>query len=225
MKTIILACSLLIVAASCQDKANSESEQDAPVKELSTAEKIANAHGYESWDQVDKLAFTFNVDRGEYHSERSWVWEPKTGAVTMMTSQDTINYNHTKVDSTVMSADAGFINDKYWLLAPFQLLWDSESSDISEKAAQIAPISGDTLDMITITYKSEGGYTPGDAYDFYYGSDYTIKEWVFRKGNAPEPGMITTWEDYAQYGPLNLAKTHKDSTQVLNINFTGIKVN
>lgn len=226
MKPILFICSLLFLATSCKESKENNTAAETPVEvELSTAQRIANAHGYENWDQVERLAFTFNVDRGDYHSERSWLWEPKTGDVTLYTAEDTVKYNHRKVDSTVMQADAGFINDKYWLLAPFQLLWDAESSDITEKEGQIAPISGDTLNMLTITYKSEGGYTPGDAYDFYYGDDYTIKEWVFRKGNDPKPSMKTTWEDYAAYGPLNLAKTHKDSTQTLNINFTGIKVN
>ena len=33
-------------------------------------------------------------------------------------------------------------------------------------------------------YLSEGGYTPGDAYDIYFNEDYMIKEWTFRKGNS-----------------------------------------
>lgn len=225
MKTIIVSLGLCLVLSSCQQtKENTDTQQVAAV-ELSTAEKIAMAHGYDNWDSVEKLAFTFNVDRGENHFDRSWIWEPKSGMVTMMSAQDTISYNHKQVDSTTAQVDAGFINDKYWLLAPFQLLWDADYSELSEQTAQVAPISGDTLDVITITYKNEGGYTPGDAYDLYYGKDFTIKEWVFRKSNTEQASMKTTWEDYAKYGPLNLAKTHKDSLGTVNIHFTGIKVN
>ena len=224
MKTIILSIGLGLLLISCKEQPQ-EQVSETPEVELSTAEKIANAHGYEQWDSVEKIAFTFNVDRGETHFDRSWVWEPKTGMVTMMSAQDTISYNHQKVDSTNAQVDAGFINDKYWLLTPFQLLWDADNSELSEKAAQVAPISGDTLDMLTITYKNEGGYTPGDAYDFYYSEDYKIKEWVFRKSNANQASMATTWEDYDTYGAFKFAKTHKDSAQTVNINFTGIKVN
>ena len=48
------------------------------------------------------------------------------------------------------------------------------------------------MQKLTIVYGDEGGYTPGDAYDFYFGDDHIIKEWVFRKGNATEPSTMTT---------------------------------
>jgi hypothetical protein len=41
---------------------------------------------------------------------------------------------------------------------------------------------------------NEGVYTLGASYDIYYNDDYLIRTWVFRKGNQPEPSIITTFE-------------------------------
>src|SRR5690606_24023375 len=116
------------------------------------------------------IAFTFNVDRNGKHSERSWIWKPKSQVIIFISSKDTIKYNRSRMDSVSMKTDAAFINDKYWMLAPFQLVWD-KGMEFSEKENVVAPISKDTLSQLTIVYPNEGGYTPGDAYDFFYDSN------------------------------------------------------
>lgn len=104
----------------------------------------------------------------------------------MLSTTDTVVYNRTSMDSLTKKTDASFINDKYWLLAPFNLVWD-EGVSFSEKENVVAPVSKDTLNQLTILYGGEGGYTPGDAYDFYFGKDYIIKEWIFREANNSIP--------------------------------------
>ncbi len=190
---------------------------------MTTARTIAIKNGLDKWDQVNKIEFTFNVDRGESHFERSWIWEPKTTAVTMIMGKDTVSYKRNAMDSTHLRADQSFINDKYWLLAPYNLVWD-EGTRFSEKESVVAPISKDTMNMLTIKYGNEGGYTPGDAYDFYFGKDFVIKEWVFRENDTTAPSMITTWEDYQVMKGLNIARMHKDSTGNLKLYFSNISV-
>ena len=46
---------------------------------------------------------------------------------------------------------------------------------------KLHPLVGENMQKLTIVYANEGGYTPGDAYDFYFGDDFVIREWVFRK--------------------------------------------
>ena len=218
MKNIILAVSI-VLCISCKQK----EETKVVEKELTVAEKIANAHGFENWKKVKEIAFTFNVDKDTMHFERSWRWNTKSGDVTLISSKDTITYNRKHVDSASTNADKGFINDKFWFLAPFQLVWDS-GTNISDPVVEESPMSKTIMNKITLTYINEGGYTPGDAYDFYYEDDFIIREWIFRKGNAKEPTMTTSWEDYETFNGLKLAKSHKKPEGNWKLHFTGITV-
>jgi len=226
MKKLILLLSYLVILSACNDKkiANDiKSSNDSELKELTTAEKIANRNGFKNWDSISEMRFTFNVERVESHFERSWIWKPMIKEITLITMNDTLKYNQMNLDSISSRADASFINDKYWLLAPFNLVWD-EGKTITEFKNVIAPISKDTLNQITIVYGSEGGYTPGDAYDFYFGNDYKIREWVFRKGNDSIPSVRTTWEDYEIFSGIEIAKMHKDHTGNFKLFFTNISI-
>lgn len=231
MKIKIFLILVSIAMVGCNNSKNSSEEttadnpleQNASEQNLSTPERIANAYGFQNWKDVSDVKFTFNVDRGGDHFARSWDWKPKTGDIIIINAKDTLSYNRSKMDSLTMNTDAAFINDKYWLLAPFQIAWD-KGTTFSEKENVVAPISKDTLNQLTVLYSNDGGYTPGDAYDFFYDKDYKIKEWNYRKGNAPEPSMTTTWEDPSDYKGVEIAKMHKDSTGNFKLYFTDISV-
>ncbi|UII76698.1 hypothetical protein LV716_02610 [Flagellimonas sp. HMM57] len=187
-------------------------------------EKIADAHGYEHWKAVKEFTFTFNVDRDSTHFERTWVWLPKSNTVTSITSKDTLTYNRKSMDSTAVKINGGFINDRYWILAPFNLIWDSNNYTYEHSENEKSPIAKESMQRLTIIYGNEGGYTPGDAYDFYFKDDFIIREWVFRKGNQEEPSMATTWEDYVDIGGLKLVRDHKKADGNFSINLTNLDV-
>ncbi len=209
--------------SSCKSDKKDEQVVPETKKNLTTSEKIANANGFENWKNVSQIEFTFNVNRDTTHFERSWTWKPKSGDVRMISGKDTISYNRNSVDSLSINADKGFINDKYWMLAPFQLVWDTSAS-ISEPVKENAPISKTPLNKITISYTNEGGYTPGDAYDIYYNDNFIVQEWIYRQANAKEPSMMTTWEDYEDFNGIKIAKTHKKPEANWKLYFTNIKV-
>ncbi len=219
MKKSIILLIILITSVSCKHK---QETKDAE-KEVSIAKKIAKANGFENWKNVTLINFTFNVDKDTTHFERSWSWKPKTGDVTLISGKDTISYNRKSVDSISLKADKGFINDKFWLLAPFQLVWDSGTT-ISEPITEEAPISKTQLNKITLTYPNEGGYTPGDAYDFYFGDDFIVKEWIFRRGNAKEPTMMTSWENYQDFNGVKIALEHKKPEENWKLYFTNVEI-
>ena len=224
---------LLFVMVSCkQDPKDSnktettEAENNQTNEEpnkISTSEAIGFASGLENWTAVENIEFTFNVDKDGNHSERSWSWNPKTDDVTMISEGKKITYNRKAIDSSSINADKAFVNDKYWLLAPYQLTWD-EGTTVSEAIKETAPISKEELNKVTLTYAGEGGYTPGDAYDFYYDDNFVVQEWIFRKGNAKEPSMITTFENYKTFNGIQIAQEHKTADGNFNLYFTDIKV-
>lgn len=224
MKSISLLALLFFIALTgCKTETKKEEKKEIPEKTI--AEKIAAAHGFENWKSVKEFAFTFNVDRDSFHIERSWAWKLKTNDVTAIIGSDTINYNRGAMDSIAKKANGYFINDRYWILAPFNLIWDANNYSQEHQQEEKAPISGKTMQKLTIVYADEGGYTPGDAYDFYFGDDFIIREWVFRKANQPEPSMTTTWEDYVEIGGLQLGRDHRMAEGAFSLNFTNLKVN
>ncbi|WP_297796188.1 hypothetical protein [uncultured Eudoraea sp.] len=213
---------LMVLVFGCKpEKKNnsttSETEQSVP-------EKIAYAHGLKEWKNVEELKFTFNVDRDTTHFERDWIWNIKENKVTGISSGESTTYYRNEIDSVVAKVDAGFINDKYWLLAPFNLVWDEGNFSYEHTETAEPPIGKISMQKLTIVYSNEGGYTPGDAYDFYFGDDYIIKEWVFRKGNQADASLATTWEDYADFDGLTISRTHKNSEGNFKLYFTNIEV-
>ncbi|MEO8932975.1 MAG: hypothetical protein ABI295_01605 [Xanthomarina sp.] len=221
MKNLIFIIGILLLFSTCKsDKKDTVSQ---PKMNLTAAEEIAQAYGIENWNKVKEIAFTFNVKKDSILVERSWVWQPKTNQVTLITKNDTMNYNRTKVDSLSITADKAFINDKYWLLAPFNLVWDTGTT-ISNPTEEISSISNKALNKITLTYPNEGGYTPGDAYDFYYNNNYIIEEWAYKKGNAKLPTMITTWENNRDFNTITLSLNHFKADDNWELFFTNVSI-
>lgn len=226
LRLVTILC-LLTIFVACKTETKKQETEIEKVselkKELTIAEKIAQAHGIDHWKNVNQIEFTFNVDRGESHSERSWTWNPKIHDVRLVSNKDTIYYNRNSVDSLSINADRAFINDKFWLLVPFQLVWD-DGTTFSEIKKEVAPISKTELNKITLTYSNEGGYTPGDAYDIFFNDNYRIEEWVYRQGNSETPSMMTTFENYEDFNGLKIAKDHKMAEGNFNLYFSNIKV-
>jgi len=233
MKKSLLSLAVITALIACKNEPKTETEETIEtvevVEEPRTAEqevayKIAEANGLDNWDDVEELQFTFNVDRGDQHFEKSWIWKPQTQDITMMTAQDTINFNRANIDSTSTNADKAFINDSYWLLAPMHLVWDKESTTLTVQDTATSPLSKTQMHKITLTYAGEGGYTPGDAYDFFYDDDYMVREWIFRRGNVSEFSMVTSWDDYQDYNGLKIASDHKTEDEKFRLYFTDIAV-
>ncbi|MFH4967817.1 hypothetical protein V8G61_06380 [Gaetbulibacter sp. M240] len=213
MKNLLYIAFLTLTLIGCKQKET----QKQPEPTLSTAEKIANAHGFEHWNHINEIDFTFA-------GARHWKWSPKTNAVTYTKDTITVAYNRAMVDSTTIPIDRAFVNDKFWLLIPFQLVWD-KSASISEAKKTTAPISKKEINQITITYPSDGGgYTPGDAYDIYFDDEFIIREWAFRKGNKPEPSLVNTFENYQDFNGIKIALEHTKAEGDWNLKFSDVEV-
>ncbi|NUP90450.1 MAG: hypothetical protein HUU25_11625 [Candidatus Sumerlaeia bacterium] len=196
----------------------------APLPEA--AQALAGRCGLAAWSQVDEIRYTFNVQSSRGETHRSWVWEPRTGRVTLTSPDATeeITYNHggppMSEGDPLRETDHRFINDKYWLLFPLHLAWDSGVT-VTDDGPQPAPFGLGTLPSLTAHYGGEGGYTPGDSYQLHLGEDGLPVAWTFRSGGEGE-GRPMTWDGWSRLGPLLLSLDHTNPESGTRLWFTDV---
>jgi len=222
MKKLLVVALMSVFMISCND---SKKEQEKIEKDpnLEIHEKIAMANGFEKFDSVKKIKFTFNVKMNDtLRSERKWTWNRKSGKISLTEKDSVMSY--TRKDSLAKDKqyiDQRFVNDSYWLLFPYQLKWSD--ADFSEVKSAKSPISGDEMQMLTVSFPAEGGYTPGDSYDIYFDDDFMIQEWVYKASGGGRE-MATTWEDYQDFDGVKISKMHKSEDGNFELYFTDISV-
>src|SRR5215468_10905559 len=208
IRLLLLSMPLLMLAAtSCSPKHSA------------VAEPIARAFGLDSYGQIDAIRYTFNVEFPGVNVSRSWVWEPKTGQVSYEgKDKDGKPVKATYVRSQLSSQPANvkdqiepaFVNDQYWLVFPFHVIWDS-TPEVTDKGMQKLPIAKGTAEQLVVKYPAEaGGYTPGDTWELFIGPDKRVREFIYRRGGATKPSIvIASWTDYKKAGPLLVATDHR----------------
>ncbi len=192
-----------------------------------TAQAVAQAYGIDSWPTVERVAFTFNVDAPGKKVTRAWLWEPREERVTLTDPAGaSTSYQRGDVgtDPALTTIDQQFINDSYWLVFPFHLVWDTGAT-LTEKSGPLPlPIGdGDAAKSLTIQYSNDVGYTPGDAYDLYLDPNNEVLAWTFRKGGAKEVSLATSWSKPTAFDPIRISTDHegKDGFRIF---FTDVSV-
>jgi hypothetical protein len=178
------------------------------------AEQIAKTYGLDSWEQIDAIRYTWNIDLGKLKLSRSWVWEPKTGQVSYEGPDKAgkplkVTYSRAQLasqDPVVKEwVDPGFQNDEYTLLFPLHLAWD-KGTTVEDAGMQKLHTAKGSARKVVVKYPSGGGYTPGDTWGLYVGNDGRIRELEFHHGGAAKPSvLIVTWADHKKAGPLLLS--------------------
>ncbi len=179
------------------------------------SEQIAKTYGLDAFSQIEAIRYTFNAE-GALNLSRTWVWEPKTDQVSYEGKDKAGNpvkltYRRSQLSSQAAvvkdEIDPAFINDQYWLLFPFHLVWDG-SAKVEDAGMHKLPLGKGSARRVVVTYPSEGGYTPGDTWELFVGTDNRIQEWVWHKGGSAQPTGVWSWEDYKKAGPLLLSLNH-----------------
>ncbi|MFV8281852.1 hypothetical protein ACNKXS_09925 [Christiangramia marina] len=222
MKKLLLTFLAGIALISCnEDKKKEVTPEENP--NLDVHEKIAMVNGFKEFDSIKKIKFTFNVKVNDsIRSERRWNWNVGTNKISLTENDSVMSY--TRKDSLAENKkyiDQRFVNDSYWLLFPFQLKWSL--ADLSEPKKATAPISGDEMQMLTVSYPKDGGYTPGDSYDIYFDDEFMIREWVYKSSDGGRE-MATTWEDYKDFKGIKIATMHKSKDDSFELFFDDITV-
>ena len=187
------------------------------------ADQIAKTYGLDSWDQVEAIRYTFNVDWPALRlkTSRSWVWEPKTDQISYDGKDKTgnpvkVTYSRSQLasQSAVVKeeVDPAFQNDQYWLVFPFHLVWDT-SATVQDAGMQKLPLGKGSAKKVAVKYPDTGGYTPGDTWELYVGADHRVEAFIYRGGGSglqKRPSvLIATWAGYKQAGPLLISTDHQ----------------
>ncbi len=168
------------------------------------AEGLAKAYGLDSFEQIDAIRSTFNIDFPGLKISQSWIWEPKADRVTYEGKDKAGNpVKVTYVRSQLSSQP------------------DSVKKEIDR---------GGSARRVVMTYPPEGGgYTPGDTWEMYVGPDNRIQQLLWRRGPG-EPSIvkivIAKWLDYKKVGPLFVSLDHrgKGDGKPLRIFFSDVAV-
>jgi hypothetical protein len=192
---------------------------------------IASNYGVNAFAGVTSISFTFNVKNEKMNTNRNWKWETKTGLVEYygpdQNGKDTtISYNRNKIDSNnkfFTFVDKRFINDSYWLLFPFHLIWDDNVS-IKDLGMKDCPISHTKARSLIVQYQNNVGYTPNDAFVLFLDKNNMIKEWIYRPGGSEEKERPSTWEGNKNFDGITISTDHNGPGKKFRVWFTDIKV-
>jgi hypothetical protein len=183
------------------------------------AEQVAKTYGIDSWDQIDAVRYTFNLDiPGLFKVSRTWTWEPKANRVTYEGKDKAgnpvkVTYVRSQLnsqpDNVKNEIDPGFINDQYWLVFPFHVVWDAGAS-VEDKGMQKLPVGKGSARKVVVKYPSDGGYTPGDTWELYVDADNRVQQMVFHHGGSVKPNLVVaSWAGYKKAGPLLISTDHR----------------
>ncbi|HEY6386457.1 MAG TPA: hypothetical protein VIX91_12325 [Candidatus Acidoferrum sp.] len=201
-------------------------------------EYLAKTYGLDSYGQVEAIRYTFNIQLPAFKLDisHSWEWEPKTGKVTYEgRDKDGKPVKVTYLRSQLNTAPANvkdeiepaFVNDNYWAIFPFHIYWDT-SANVVETDNQKLPIGKGTAKLVSVKYPAEiGGYTPGDTWDLYVGSDGRVVQFIYHRGGPKKPSNLTaTWAGYKMAGPLLFSTEHRGTAdgKPVRVFFTNVAV-
>jgi hypothetical protein len=213
IRLLAFTVSVLVLAAA------SHAEERPPI-----FQQMFKAYGLESFDQVEKIRYTFNLEFPGLNLTRSWEWEPKTDLITYDGKDKDGNpmkltYQRSQLSSqsdfVKNEIDPAFSNDNYWLLFVLHVSWDG-SAKVTDEGMQKLPLGNGSAERVVVKYPSEGGYAPGDTWELYVGADNRIEEFVYHGGG---PGtqqrpklLMATWADYKKVGPLLISMDHRGTS-------------
>jgi len=206
---VVFTLSATVLAASAR------AQQLPPV-----VEQMAKAYGLDSFGQIEKLRYTWNLEVGAIKIVNSWEWEPKTGQIGYEGKDKDgkpmkLTYRRSELgsqsDAVKNEIDPAFINDQYWLLLPLHVVWDGAT--LTHEGTQKLSIGKGSAERIVMKYPSEGGYAPGDTWELYVGADHRIEEIIYHgggPGTQKRPKLLNvTWADHKQAGPLLVSMDHR----------------
>lgn len=114
-----------------------------------------------------------------------------------------------------------FINDSYWLLAPFKVF--DPGVALTDGGTDRGP-NGETCDVIKLSFQNVG-LTPKDVYWLYVDrKSHLVVEWKFVLDGEKKPPTAFAWSDWKKVGPIMLASMRTGIGKASVIRFDNLKV-
>ena len=211
--------------------ATSWAQQRPPI-----AEEMAKTYGLDSFGQIEGIRYTFTAELPGVTLSRSWEWNPKTDTVSYQGKDKqgkpvNVTYQRSQLgsqsDAVKKQIDPAFINDQYWLLLPFHVIWDG-SATVTDDGMQKLPTGDGAAERLVMKYPSQGGgYAPGDTWELYVGADKRVEQMIYRRGGTAKPRLvIATWDGHKKAGPLLVSTDHRGTAdgKPLRISISDVSV-
>jgi hypothetical protein len=220
---------LLILSSLLIPLATGGAQQRPPI-----VEKLAKTYGLDSFGQIGEIRYTFSAQAPGVDLFRSWIWEPKTDQVTYEGKDKSgkpvkVTYLRSQIGSQSAEVkdniDPGFLNDNYWLILPFHVAWDTNAT-VEDEGMQKLPVGSGSAQKVAVKYPSDGGYSPGDTWELYVGTDGRLQEIAYHGGGPAKFEVAATWTDYKKAGPLLLSMDHRGTHNgdPLRVSFSNVAV-
>ena len=163
----------------------------------------------EGYDSLSYIEFTFKG----VHSYR---WDKEANNVTVIWEENEVylDLNVSPEEYTILEFKAYkfFINDSFWLVAPFKV------RDPGVVRSYIEMVDGQGL---LVTYTS-GGVTPGDSYLWILDDKSVPIAWKLWTSNVPIGGLRFTWENWVEREGVLFSTYHK--SMILDLPITDLVV-
>jgi len=215
---IIAALSLLCLVAPVR-AAERDPKADAIGKEL-----IASLGGEQAWNKARQLRFDFVVDRdGKTVARFSHVWDRYTGDYRVSGTDKSgapfvvlfnVNTKQGKAflngkpaagedeERLLKSAYGRFINDSYWLLAPWKIF--DPGVNLAYGGEKPCP-GGGTCDILKLSFE-DVGLTPKDVYWLWVTRDgHHMVQWQYVLNGAQEEPTTVLWKDWKSFDGMSLS--------------------
>jgi hypothetical protein len=206
------------VPAMAQDAATPDPKAAALADEVMKA-----LGGADAWNNTRYLRFDFAVERdGKVAMSRAHTWDKHTGRyrlegktregdpflvlMNLNTKEGSAWSKGAKVEGeeakkALDNAYAAWVNDTYWLLAPYKM---KDPGVVLASAGEEAK-DGTTWDKVALTFENVG-LTPKDKYWLWVNrKTKLVDRWDYVLNGQSVPPTTWMWTGWKSYGPIQLA--------------------
>jgi hypothetical protein len=229
----------LLVLLAVAPAARADEKADALGHEL-----IAALGGEAAWEKARQFRFDFVVAReGKEIARFSHLWDrytgdyrltgtEKTGApyavyFNVNTREGRVFVNGSSVEGEpkaehLKNAYERFINDMYWLLAPWKVF--DPGVHRSYDGEKPCP-DGSPCDILKLTFGESVGLTPRDVYWLWISQEgRRMVQWQYVLNGAAEPPTTAQWNDWQKFDGILLSLERPFTGRPVTVRFENVSV-